>query len=82
MALKLLPMALIINLNKITEELLWEVDKLELLEKQSVLAYVRALKLKRKKSKPIANPVKDVKPLTMAEIDKIKHEVRKQHASK
>jgi hypothetical protein len=75
-------MALIINLNKITEELLWEVDKLESLEKQSVLAYVRALKLKRKKSKPIANPEKGVKPLTMAEIDKIKHKVRKQYANK
>jgi hypothetical protein len=51
-------MALIINLNKITEELLWEVDKLELLEKQSVLAYVRALKLKRKKVNQLLIPKK------------------------
>lgn len=69
-------MALIINLNKTTEELLQEVDKLEPLEKESVLAYVRTLNLKRKKRKPIASPEKDVKPLTMAQIDKIKHITR------
>lgn len=75
-------MALIINLNKITEQLLYEVDKLDVLEKQSVLAYVRALKLKREKRKPVANPGKDVKPLTMIEIDEIKHKVGKQYAGK
>ena len=69
-------MALIINLNKTTEELLQEVDKLEPLEKESVLAYVRTLNLKRKKRKPIASPGKDVKSLTMAQIDKIKHITR------
>lgn len=73
-------MALIIQLNKTTEELLQEVDKLEQIEKESVLAYVRALNLKRKKSKPISNPEKGVRPLSMAQIDKIKHIVRKQHA--
>lgn len=75
-------MALIINLNKTTEELLQEVDKLEPLEKQSVLAYVRTLNLKRKKRKPIASPEKGVKPLTMSQIDKIKHTARKQYAGK
>jgi hypothetical protein len=40
-----------------------------------VLAYVRALNLKKQKRKPIANPEKGVKPLTMAQIDKIKDEV-------
>lgn len=41
---------------KNTEELLQEVEKLEQLEKESVLAYVRAFNFKRKKSIPIANP--------------------------
>jgi len=75
-------MALIINLNKTTEELLQEIDKLEPLEKESVLAYIRALNIKRKKRKPIASPEKGVKPLTMAQIDKIKHIVRNQYADK
>lgn len=75
-------MALIINLNKTIEELLHEVDKLEPLEKESVLAYVRTLNLKRKKRKPIAQPEIGVKPLTMAQIDKIKHIVREQYAGK
>lgn len=75
-------MALIINLNKTIEELLQEVDKLEPLEKESVLAYVRTINLKRKKRKPIAQPEKGVKPLTMAQIDKIKHIVREQYAGK
>lgn len=75
-------MALIINLNKTTEELLQEIDKLEPLEKESVLAYIRALNLKRKKRKPIASPEKDIKPLTMARIDKIKHIARNKYAGK
>ncbi len=75
-------MALIINLNKTIEELLQEVDKLEPLEKESVLAYVRTINLKRKKRKPIAQPEKGVMPLTMAQIDKIKHIVREQYAGK
>lgn len=75
-------MALIINLSKITKELLQEIDRLEQTEKQSVLAYARALNLKRKKRKPIARPEKGIKPLTMAQIDKIKHEVRKKYAGK
>lgn len=75
-------MALIIQLNKTVEELLQEVDKLEPMEKESVLAYARALNLKRKKRKPIAQPEKDVKPLTMSQIDKIKHLSRKQYADK
>jgi len=75
-------MALIINLNKTTEELLKELDKLEPLEKESVLAYIRALNMKKKKRKPIASPEKNIKPLTMAGIDKIKHIARNQHADK
>ncbi|MEO8109219.1 MAG: hypothetical protein ABI594_04265 [Ginsengibacter sp.] len=75
-------MALIIKLNKTIEALLQEVDKLEPLEKESVLAYARTLNLRRKKRKPIAKPEKGVKPLTMAQIDKIKHIVRKQYADK
>ena len=75
-------MAFIINLNKTTEELLHEVDRLKPLEKESVLAYARAFNLKRKKRKPIAQPEKNVKPLTMDQIDKIKHLSRKQYAHK
>lgn len=75
-------MALIIQLNKTIEELLQEVDKLEPLEKESVLAYARAFNLKRKKRKPIAQPEETAKPLTIAQIDKIKHLSRKQYAGK
>jgi len=74
--------ALIINSNKTTEEILQQINKLEPLEKESVLAYVRTLNLKRKRRKPIASPEKDVKPLTMAQIDKIKHIARNQYADK
>ncbi|HEY5405437.1 MAG TPA: hypothetical protein VIJ92_00055 [Ginsengibacter sp.] len=74
-------MSIIIK-NKTTEELLREVDMLEPLEKESVLAYVRTLNLKRKKRKSIASPEKNTKPLTMAQIDKIKHITRKQYAGK
>lgn len=75
-------MALIIKLNKTVEELLREVDKLEALEKESVLAYARAFNQRRKRRKPIAQPEKNVKPITMAQIDKIKHLSRKQYADK
>ena len=75
-------MSLLININKTSEELLLEVNKLGQLEKQSVLAYVRALNLKRKKRKPIANPKKGVKALTLSQIDKIKHDLRKKNAGK
>lgn len=75
-------MALIIKLNKTIEELLQEVDMLEPLERESVLAYARAFNLKRKKRKPISQPEKNVKPLSMAQIDKIKHLSRKQYADK
>ena len=75
-------MAIIIDLNKTTEELLREVDMLEPLEKESVLAYVRTINLKKKKRKPIAQPEKNTKPLTMDQIDKIKHITRNQYAGK
>lgn len=75
-------MAIIIQLNKTIEELLKEVDQLEALEKESVLAYARAFNLKRKKRKPISQPEKNVKPVTLSEIDKIKHLSRKRYADK
>lgn len=75
-------MAIIIQLNKTIEELLKEVDRLEPLEKESVLAYARAFNLKRKKRKPIAQPEKNIKPITLQEIDKIKHLSRKKYANK
>lgn len=49
-------MALIIKLNKTIEELLQEVDKLEPLEKESVLAYARAFNYRRKKENQLLNP--------------------------
>jgi len=75
-------MALIIQLNKTIEDLLQEVDKLEPLEKESVLAYGRAFNLKRKKRKAISQPEENAEPLTMSQIDKIKHLSRKQYAGK
>ena len=75
-------MAVIIQLNRTIEELLQEVDKLKPLEKESVLAYARAFNLKRKRRKPIAQPEEKTEPLTMSQIDKIKHLSRKPYAGK
>jgi hypothetical protein len=75
-------MALIITLNKTDEEIIKGLDKLNQPDKLTVLAYIRALHMHKRKRKAIANPPRGLKPLTMAQIDRIKHEVRKQYADK
>ena len=61
--------------------LIKEVKKFKSLQQAEILAYVRALRMKREYQVPIAKYRKGTKPLAMEEIDRIKHEVRK-HARK
>jgi hypothetical protein len=54
-----------------------ELKKLDSIEQKEFLAQLRAKRLFRRKARPLANLSKSVKPLTMAEIDRIKHLSRK-----
>ena len=67
--------------NSIIQEIVAEVKQLDELEQQILLTRLRVKKMAKKKRKPLARAV-GVKPLTMEEIDWIKHESRKQHARK
>jgi hypothetical protein len=51
--------------------------KLALQEQQSILAQINATVMLKKGVPKFANPPKGLKPLTMAQIDSIKHKVRK-----
>jgi hypothetical protein len=75
-------MALVLKLDDTAEAIIKEVDRLDQVDKKSVLAYVRALNLRKTKKKPIINSSQKLKPLTMSQIDRIKHEVRKKYANK
>ncbi|CAN5567932.1 hypothetical protein BH10BAC3_BH10BAC3_31860 [soil metagenome] len=66
--------------NNTINDIVKEVKKLTTLEQKEILAQIRIKGMLKNKRKPIANPPKDLKPLTMAQIDKIKHEVRKSYA--
>ncbi len=52
-------------------------EKLDMQEQQSILAQINATIILKKGIPKIANPAKDLKPLTMAQIDAIKHKARK-----
>ncbi|MCX6317855.1 MAG: hypothetical protein NTW29_11230 [Bacteroidetes bacterium] len=54
-----------------------ELQKLNETEQKELLAQLRAKRLFRKKIKPIANPQKGIKLLSITQIDKIKHITRK-----
>lgn len=65
------------SVNSTINLIIGELKKLDVLEQKEFLAQLRAKRLFRKKTNPLANLSKGVKPLTMAEIDKIKHHSRR-----
>lgn len=62
------------------EDIISEVRKLDALEQKAILAYIKARRLHAKKNISLARYGKGIKPLTMAEINKIKHLSRKTNA--
>lgn len=75
-------MAIILTTSSTLINIVEEVEKLSDFEQKEILAQIRATRLLKSKRKPIATQAKGVKPLTMAQIDRIKHEARKLYANK
>jgi len=73
-------MSIVLTLNQNIEQIIIEAEKLDDLRQKEVLAYLRVLNTDKKKKKPIAKPAKGLKPLSMEDIDTIKHESRKFYA--
>lgn len=70
-------MSIVLNYNRTIEQIVTEVKKLTTLEQKEILAYIKANQFKKGPRISFINPEKGVKPLTMSQIDKIKHESRK-----
>ncbi len=68
-------------LNKNLEKIISGLKKLDVKYQQSILAQINATLLLKKGIPKFSNPSKSVKPLTMAQIDSIKHKSRKQKAN-
>ena len=66
------------TLNKNIEKIVAGLKKLDTQDQQSILAQINATLMLKKSVPNFANPPKGLKPLTMAQIDSIKHKVRKQ----
>ena len=49
-------MAIVLKLNENLEQIIIEAERLDDLQQKEILAYMRALNLKKKKQKPIAKP--------------------------
>jgi len=76
-------MATILTRQETIDEIVREAKKLDKIELQILLMRLRVKKMVREKRKPVANyNSKKVKAPTMEEIDRWKHESRKQHANK
>ena len=73
-------MAILLTYNDTIEKIVDAVEKLNSQEQRALLAQVNATILLKKGVPKISKPVKSLKPLTMVQIDSIKHKVRKQHA--
>ena len=73
-------MAILLTYNDTIEKIVDAVEKLNIQEQRALLAQVNATILLKKGAPMISNPAKSVKPLTMMQIDGIKHKARKQHA--
>ena len=73
-------MAFVID-DPIIKDIVREVELLNSLDQKILLTRLRVQKLARQKEGSAEQKTK-IKPLTMAQIDLIKHEVRKQHARK
>jgi hypothetical protein len=72
----------VVTFNSTIESIVSEVQKLSTLEQKEILTQIRIMKLKNKLPASLSKPPKGLKPLTMAQIDKIKHESRKSDAGK
>lgn len=71
-------MSLVANNTEVVDEIINEVKKLSELEQQIMLKNIKLKKYLNKKVKPLANyDMTKIKPPTMAQIDKWKHEARK-----
>ena len=72
----------VVIFNSSIESIVSEVQKLSDLEQKEILAFIRMRRLMKEPRKSFVKPEKGVKLLTMAQIDRIKHESRKKHAGK
>ncbi|MGC4037714.1 MAG: hypothetical protein QM764_17260 [Chitinophagaceae bacterium] len=63
--------------NVTIESIVEELSKLDSIEQKEFLAQLRAKRLLKRKRKALANPPKGLKPLTMTQIDRVKHASRK-----
>ncbi len=71
-------MSLVVAKKTVIDNIVSEVKKLSELEQQIVLTKLRVKRLASKKIAPVANyDMAKIKPPTMAQIDKWKHEARK-----
>lgn len=70
-------MASVVQSENIISLIIQELERLDKFEQQEYLVQLRAKRLSRRKLKPLATLSGEVKPLTMAQIDKIKHLSRK-----
>lgn len=70
-------MANVLSLNETIQNIVSEVEGMDKVEQKSLLAYIRALRISKKGKNPVPVGNPDLKPLTMEEIDHIKHKSRK-----
>lgn len=75
-------MSKVVAYNRIIEEIISEIKELSNLEQKEILTQIRVRKMKNKLPASLTKPPKGLKPLTMAQIDRIKHESRKINAGK
>ncbi len=74
-------MAILITDKSVLDDIVYEVQKLDSLEQRTLLTKLRVKALSKKKVELLAiYDKKKIKPPTMAQIDKWKHEARKGHA--
>ncbi len=66
------------TLNKNIEKIVAGLKKLDKEDQQAILAQINATLMLKKGVPNFANPPKGLKPLTMVQIDSIKHKARKQ----
>lgn len=76
-------MAEILTRQKAIDEIVREAKKLDKMELQILLTRLRVKKMLKEKIKPVANyDSSRIKAPTMAQIDRWKHESRKQYANR
>jgi hypothetical protein len=75
-------MATVLTFNETLGSIVDELEKMSPIEQKQILAFIKAKRIKKEPRISFINPEKGLKPLTMAQIDKIKHDSRKTHAGK